>query len=93
MPDEGVLHHFPEAASLAVLEAALAAVELALREEHPALEHTQLDPEHDLSSLALTGYLILTRSIELRQLVRLYRTGVGRTIRFHFDVDPDSIIT
>lgn len=93
MPDDGVLHHFPEAASLAVLEAALAAVELALREEHPALEHTQLDPEHDLSSLALTAHLILTRAIELRGLVRLYRSGVARTIRFHFDVDPDSIIT
>jgi len=93
MPDDGVLHHFPEAASLAVLEAALAAVELALREEHPALEHTQLDPEHDLSSLALTGYLILTRSIELRRLVRFYCAGVGRTARFHFDADADDLIT
>ena len=93
MPDEGVLHHFPEAASLAVLEAALAAVELALREEHPALEHTQLDAEHDISSLALTGYLILTRSIELRRLIRLYSSGVARTVRFHFDVHPDDLIT
>ena len=93
MPDEGVLHHFPEAASLAVLEAALPAVELALREEHPALDHTQLDSEHDVSSLALIAYLILTRSIELRRLVRLYSSGVGRTIRFHFDADPDDLIT
>jgi hypothetical protein len=35
MPDQDVLRHFPEATTLAVLDAALVAVELALREEHP----------------------------------------------------------
>ncbi len=38
MPDHRLLRHFPEASTLAVLDAALAATELGLGEEHPAVE-------------------------------------------------------
>ena len=48
LPHPSVLHHFPEAATLAILDAALAAVEMTLRAEHPAVDDVPLDPEHDV---------------------------------------------
>ncbi len=92
MPDERALRLFPEAAALAVLEAALAAAELALRDEHPTLEYTLIDPEHDSSALPLTASLILSRTVELRRLVRFYSRGVTRTIRSYSDDDPSDLI-
>jgi hypothetical protein len=93
MPDQRVLRHFPEAPALAVLDAALVAVELVLREEHPALDHAPLSPEYDISPLALSAYLILTRTLELRELIRFYSGGVDRSLCYHFDADPDDVIT
>ena len=87
MPDQDVLRHFPEATTLAVLDAALVAVELALREEHPTVDDVPLDPEHDISSAFLTAHLILTRAIELRDLVHIYSAAIHRSVRFHFDTD------
>jgi len=93
MPDQDVLRHFPEATTLAVLDAALVAVELALREEHPAIDDVPLDPEHDISSAFLTAHLILTRAVELRDLVHLYSAAIHRAVRYHFEPDPDDLIT
>jgi len=93
MPDQDVLRHFPEATTLAVLDAALVAVELALREEHPTVDDVPLDPEHDISSAFLTAHLILTRAIELRDLVHIYSAAIHRSVRFHFEPDPDDLIT
>jgi hypothetical protein len=80
MPDQGVLHHFPEAALLAVLDAALAAVELALRAEHPTVDDLPFDPDHEIVPSLLTAHLILSRAVELRQLVHLYSAAVRRAV-------------
>jgi hypothetical protein len=93
MPDPRVLRHFPEATNLAVLDAALVAVELALREEHPTIDQVPLDSEHDISSAFLAAHLILTRTIELRDLLHLYAAAVQRSVRYHFEPDPDDFIT
>lgn len=78
MPDERLLHRFPEAATLAVLEAALAAAETTLRAEHPTVDDLPFDPEHDVVPSLLTAYLILSRASELRDLLHLYNAAVRR---------------
>ena len=80
IPDHGVLHHFPEAALLAVLDAALAAVELALRAEHPTVDDLLFDPEHEIAPSLLTAHLILSRAAELRDLIQLYSAAVRRAV-------------
>jgi len=80
MPDERVLRHFPEAAVLVVLDAALAATELALRVEHPAVDELPLDPQHEIAPSLLTAHLVLSRSAELRHLLKLYFAAVQRAI-------------
>ena len=95
MPDQRVLRHFPEATILAVLDAALLAAELGLREEHPRLDEPPL-PEHDISSIFLTAHLMLARVIELRDLLHLYSAAVHRSVRYRFEPDPcdaDDVIT
>jgi hypothetical protein len=87
MPDEQLLHHFPEAAALAVLDAALAAAELALRAEHPTVDDVPFDPEHDVAPSLLTAHLILSRSAELRSLIELYYAAVRRAVRFQDEAD------
>jgi len=87
MPDPRLLRHFPEAPTLAVLDAALVAAELALREEHPTVDDVPFDPEHDVPASLVTAHLILTRTIELRDLLHLYSAAVRRAVRFHFDPD------
>lgn len=81
MPDQGVLRHFPEAALLAVLDAALAAVELAIRAEHPTVDDLPFDPDHEIVPSLLTAHLILSRAVELRQLIHLYSPAVRRAVR------------
>ncbi len=93
MPDPHLLRHFPEATTLAVLDAALVAAELALREEHPAIDDVPLDPEHDISPALLTAHMILTRTMELRHLVHLYSAAARRSVRYHCEPDPDDLIT
>ena len=80
MPDQGVLHHFPEAALLAVLDAALAAAELAIRAEHPTVDDLPLDPDHEIVPSLLTAHLILSRTVELRDLIHLYSAAVRRAV-------------
>ena len=87
MPDEQLLHHFPEAAALAVLDAALAAAQLALRAEHPTVDDVPFDPEHDVAPSLLTAHLILSRSAELRSLLELYYAAVRRAVRFQDEAD------
>ncbi|MCC6215313.1 MAG: hypothetical protein IT376_10615 [Polyangiaceae bacterium] len=81
MPDERVLHHFPEAATLAVLDAALAAAESALRAEHPTVDDLPFDPDHDVASSLLTANLVLSRVAELCDLLHLYSAAVRRAVR------------
>lgn len=81
IPDERVLHHFPEAATLAVLDAALAAAESALRAEHPTVDDLPFDHDHDVAPSLLTAYLVLSRAAELRELLHLYAAAVRRAIR------------
>ena len=88
MPDPQLLDLFPEAAALAVLDAALAATELVLRAEHPTVDDVPFDPEHDLVPSLLTAHLILSRSAELRDLLQLYSAAVRRAV--HFQDDPDT---
>jgi hypothetical protein len=88
LPDPRLLHHFPEAALLAALDATLAAAELALREEHPTVDDLPWDPEHDVPPSLVTAHLIITRTIELRALLDLYRAAVLRAVG-HRDLDAD----
>ena len=80
MLDERVLHQFPEAAVLVVLDAALAATELALRVEHPAVDELPFDVLHEIAPSLLTAHLVLSRSAELRHLLQLYSAAVLRAI-------------
>jgi hypothetical protein len=80
MPDHRLLRHFPEASTLAVLDAALAATELGLGEEHPAVEGLLANPHFDPPPTLLTAHLLLTRVAELRDLLRLYSAAVRRAI-------------
>ncbi len=91
IPDERLLHHFPEAACLAVLDAALAAVQGVLRAEHPTVDDLPFDPEHDIVPSLLTARLILSRAGELRELLRLYSAAVARTVNDTFDIDDDDV--
>lgn len=89
MPDERLLRHFPEASTLAVLDAALAATELGIGEEHPAVDGLLRDPCCELPPTLLTAHLLLNRIAELRHLLRLYSAAVRRAIgTLHVD-DPD----
>lgn len=76
LPDPRLLHHFPEAALLAVLDASLAATEIVLREEHPTVDDVPFDAEHDVPPSLVTAHLIITRATELRELVGLYSAAV-----------------
>jgi len=87
LPDPTVLHHFPEAATLALLDAALAAVEMALRAEHPTVDDVPLDPEHDVIPSLLTAHLIVSRCSELRSLLDLYAAALRRCVHFEHDDD------
>jgi hypothetical protein len=90
MPDARVQHHFPEAATLALLDAALTATELSLRVAHPAVDDVPLDPEHDIAPPLLTAHLIVSRCSELRVLLDLYGAALRRCVRFHHDDDDES---
>ena len=87
MPDERLLHHFPEAASLTVLEVALAAAETALRAEHPTVDDLPFNPDHDVVPSLITAHLILSRAAELRDLLHLYSAAVRRADPLDFDHD------
>lgn len=89
MPDERVLHQFPEAASLAVLDAALVAAEAALRAEHPTVDDLPFDPDHDVVPSLLTAHLVLSRAAELRDLLHLYAAAVRRAVRVEVAPDDD----
>jgi hypothetical protein len=89
MPDARVQHHFPEAATLALLDAALTATELSLRVAHPAVDDVPLDPEHDIAPPLLTAHLILSRCSELRVLLDLYGAALRRCVRFDHDDDDE----
>lgn len=80
MPDQSLLQHFPEAPTLAVLDAALAATELALGQEHPAVEGLLSDPCYEVPPTLLTAHLLMARTSELRDLLRLYSAAVRRAI-------------
>jgi hypothetical protein len=83
--DDRVLRLFPEAVTLAVLEAALVATEHVLRVEHPAVDQIPLDPEHDLDPGLLTAHLILARAAEIHHLLRLYAASLRRDVAFDSD--------
>lgn len=87
LPDPAVLHRFPEAATLALLDAALAAVEITLRAEHPTVDDVPLDPRHDIAPSLLTAHLIVSRCAELRSLLDLYAAALRRCV--HFELDDD----
>jgi hypothetical protein len=87
LPDPIVLHQFPEAATLALLDAALAAVEMALRAEHPAVDDVPFDPRHDIVPSLLTAHLIVSRCSELRSLLDLYAAALRRCVRFEHGDD------
>lgn len=90
MPDERLLRHFPEATTLALLDAALAATQLALGEEHPAAEALLFDFCDDVPPTLLTAHLLLTRTSELRHLLHLYSAAVRRAIGpLQLDDDED----
>jgi hypothetical protein len=85
--DERVLQHFPEAATLAVLDAALTATEQILRAEHPTVDDVPFDLEHDVAPSLFTAHLILRRADELRDLLDLYSAAVYRAVRRATDDD------
>jgi hypothetical protein len=85
LPDPALLHHFPEAATLALLDAALAAVELSLRAEHPAVDDVPLDPDHNVAPSLLTAHLIVSRCSELRSLLDLHAAALRRCVDLERD--------
>jgi hypothetical protein len=85
LPDSTVLHHFPEAATLALLDAALAATELTLRAEHPTVDDVPLDLHHDIVPSLLTAHLIVSRCAELRSLLDLYAAVLRRCVHLEHD--------
>jgi hypothetical protein len=85
LPDSTVLHHFPEAATLALLDAALAATELTLRAEHPTVDDVPLDPHYDIVPSLLTAHLIVSRCAELRSLLDLYAAVLRRCVHPEHD--------
>jgi hypothetical protein len=85
LPDPAVLHHFPEATTLALLDAALAAVEMSLRVEHPAVDDVPFDSDHDIVPSLLTAHLIVSRCSELRSLLDLYAAALRRCVHFEHD--------
>jgi hypothetical protein len=90
MPDQRLLRHFPEGTTLAVLDAALAATELALGEEHPAVEALLFGARDAVPPTLLTAHLLLIRTSELRHLLRLYSAAVRRAIGpLQLDNDDD----
>ena len=89
MPAPHFLQYCPEALSLAILEAALVAVELALREEHPTLDDAPFNQQDLVPPSLLTAHLIVSRAIELRELLSLHSAAVLRSIEFEFDSGPD----
>jgi hypothetical protein len=91
MPGVRALRQFPEAASLAVLEAALAAVESILQAEHPTVDDVPFDSEHVVPSL-LTAHLILSRAAELRDLIHLHSVAVRSALRTASAPDPDDAL-
>lgn len=80
MPEPRLLHLFPEAIVLALLDAALFAAELSLRNEHPAVDDVPLDPHHEIVPELLTAHLILSRAVELRHLLELYSAAMRRAL-------------
>jgi hypothetical protein len=80
MPEQPLLRHFPEAVTLAVLDTALAATELAMGEENPAVEALLVDAYADVPPTLLTAHLLLARIAELRDLLRLYSAAVCRAV-------------
>jgi hypothetical protein len=78
LPDPTALHHFPEAATLALLDAALAAVEMTLRAEHPTVDNVPLDHRHEIAPSLLTAHLIVSHCSELRPLLDLYAAALRR---------------
>lgn len=80
MPGHRLRSHFPEATTLAILDASLMATELALGDEHPAVEDFLCDPRGEVPPTLLTAHLLLTRVSELRHLLRLYSAAVQRAI-------------
>lgn len=80
MPDERLRRHFPEATTLALLDAALAATQLEMGEEHPAAEALLFDLRDDVPPTLLTAHLLLTRTTELRELLHLYCAAVRRAL-------------
>lgn len=92
MPDERLLLHFPEATTLALLDAALAATQLAVGEEHPAVEDFLFNPGSDVAPTLLTAHLLLARTGELRQLLRLHCAAVRRAVGpLQLDDDDDDL--
>jgi len=87
MPDPRLLQHFPETTTLAVLDAALAATQLTLGAEYPAIEELLFDPSHEPSPTLLTAHLLMARTSELRDMLRLYSAAVHRAIG-PLDFDP-----
>lgn len=83
--DDRVLRLFPEAVTLAVLEAALVATEHVLRVEHPAVDQIPFDPDNDLAPALLTAHLILARAAEIHDLLRLYASALRRDVCFDSD--------
>jgi hypothetical protein len=72
-----------------VLDAALVAVELTLREEHPTVDDVPFDHKHDVPPSLVTAHLIVTRIMELRELLHLYTAAVRRAVDLDFDVEDD----
>lgn len=85
LPDSTVLHHFPEAATLALLDAALAATAISLRAEHPTVDDVPLDLRHDVVPSLLTAHLIVSRCAELRSLLDLYAAALRRCVPLEHD--------
>ena len=92
MPGVRALHFFPEAASLAVLEAALVAVETIIHAEHPTVDDVPFDSEHDVVPSLLTAHLILSRAAELRDLLHLHTIAVRSAFRTTSVPDPDDAL-
>ena len=78
----------PERAVLTLLHAALRVAELALRDEHPLIEHAPKLAEHHAPIVVAASRLIVDRCAELRGPLDLYDAAVDDLFALGDDAIP-----
>lgn len=76
--DTELIQHCSEMSLLVTLDAALAAVEATLWEQHHPESELLLDPQHTPEPACLTAHLVASSATRLRHLLRLHLAEIKR---------------